>query len=317
MANVFHVSKPVTDNITYVNADAGVVIDIGDLLYYDGTYAQPASAQADGGTEAANQASAAPLYLGVANSARTGDETTDGEVAVITDRLFHFPCSSAAFEVGDSLAFVESGGGVALEDQKVVKTTDETLAIARVVKREASAVTKVWARFTSRVLPNNSAPDTSASLSSASLPVIVFNGATGINEIRVPTNLADALSIESSAGDIVVIDTTTGAVAVTITTSAASGLTLAGHVTMGDAKNVILNATTGTKIGTATSQKLGFWNATPVVQYSTTGTVTGFTAGSGTASKDDSTYTGNSGTKAYTVGDIVLALKTAGIMAAS
>lgn len=37
-------------------------------------------------------------------------------------------------------------------------------------------------------------------------------------------------------------------------------------ITMGDAKNVILNTTTGTKIGTATTQKLGFWNATPVVQ---------------------------------------------------
>ena len=37
-------------------------------------------------------------------------------------------------------------------------------------------------------------------------------------------------------------------------------------VTMGDAKNVILNTTTGTKIGTSTSQKLGFYNATPIVQ---------------------------------------------------
>ena len=33
-----------------------------------------------------------------------------------------------------------------------------------------------------------------------------------------------------------------------------------------DAKNFILNTTTGTKIGTATTQKLGFWNATPIVQ---------------------------------------------------
>ena len=37
-------------------------------------------------------------------------------------------------------------------------------------------------------------------------------------------------------------------------------------ITMGDAKNIIANATTGTKIGTATTQKIGFWNATPVVQ---------------------------------------------------
>ena len=52
-------------------------------------------------------------------------------------------------------------------------------------------------------------------------------------------------------------------------------------------------------------------------QQSTTGTTTGFTAGSGTAVNDDSTFTGNSGTAAYTVGDLVLALKNHGIIAAS
>lgn len=40
-------------------------------------------------------------------------------------------------------------------------------------------------------------------------------------------------------------------------------------VTLGDAKNIIANATTGTKIGTATTQKLSFWNAAPVVQPTT------------------------------------------------
>lgn len=98
------------------------------------------------------------------------------------------------------------------------------------------------------------------------LQTLTFNGATTANVVTIPTNLADALSLVSSAGDILVVDTTTGAVAITVTTSAASGLTLAGHTTIGDAKNIILNTTTGTKIGTAVGQKLGFWNATPVVQ---------------------------------------------------
>jgi hypothetical protein len=43
-------------------------------------------------------------------------------------------------------------------------------------------------------------------------------------------------------------------------------LILTGSITMADAKNIILNTTTGTKIGTATNQKIGFFNATPVVQ---------------------------------------------------
>jgi len=62
---------------------------------------------------------------------------------------------------------------------------------------------------------------------------------------------------------------------------------------------------------------LAFFGATPVGQQSTTGTTTGFVAGSGTAANDDSTYTGGNGTAAYTVGDIVLALKNLGILAAT
>jgi hypothetical protein len=37
-------------------------------------------------------------------------------------------------------------------------------------------------------------------------------------------------------------------------------------ITLADAKDIAVGTTTGTKIGTATSQKLGFYNATPVVQ---------------------------------------------------
>lgn len=80
--------------------------------------------------------------------------------------------------------------------------------------------------------------------------------------------------------------------------------------------SIISNTSGGIKIGTATNQKLGFFNKAPVAQQTTTGTTTGFTAGSGTASKSDSTYTGNTGTAAYTVGDIVLALKNLGFLAA-
>ena len=48
--------------------------------------------------------------------------------------------------------------------------------------------------------------------------------------------------------------------------------------------------------------------------HSATGDVTGFTAGSGTASKSDSVWGGASGSTKYTVGDIVTALKAAGIL---
>ena len=39
-------------------------------------------------------------------------------------------------------------------------------------------------------------------------------------------------------------------------------------MTIADAEDIVLATTTGSKIGTATSQKIGFWNATPLVQQS-------------------------------------------------
>lgn len=60
---------------------------------------------------------------------------------------------------------------------------------------------------------------------------------------------------------------------------------------------------------------IGLFGADPVPQQNTTGTTTGFTAGSGTTAHVDSTYTGNLGTTAYTMGDVVRALKKLGILA--
>ena len=88
-----------------------------------------------------------------------------------------------------------------------------------------------------------------------------------------------------------------------------------GNITIGDGINIITNTSNGTKIGTATGQKIGFYNATPVAQQDTTGTTTGFSQQSGTAVKAGSTFTGNVGSAAYTVGDIVKALKALGFLA--
>jgi len=49
----------------------------------------------------------------------------------------------------------------------------------------------------------------------------------------------------------------------------------ANTVTLADSTNLVLNTTTGTKIGTGTTQKLGFYNATPVVQGASVADATG------------------------------------------
>lgn len=118
----------------------------------------------------------------------------------------------------------------------------------------------------------------------------------------------------TAAGRALVDDATAAAQRTTLGVGTADSPTFGG-LTIADAGNIVLATGTGTKIGTATGQKIGFYNATPVIQQATTGTTTGFVAGSGTAAKDDSTFTGNVGSAAYTIGDIVRALKNLGLMA--
>ena len=48
-------------------------------------------------------------------------------------------------------------------------------------------------------------------------------------------------------------------------TDALPYLPLAGGA-LGDGANLVLGTTTGTQIGTSTTQKLGFWNAPPVTR---------------------------------------------------
>lgn len=97
------------------------------------------------------------------------------------------------------------------------------------------------------------------------------------------------------------------------TTTIPSGVTC--NLILGDTVDISVGTSTGTKIGAANTQKLGFWGATPTAQYATTGTTTGFTASTGTTVVSGSTFTGNTGTSAYTIGDVVAALKKSGIMA--
>jgi hypothetical protein len=83
-----------------------------------------------------------------------------------------------------------------------------------------------------------------------------------------------------------------------------------GNFNIGDAKNLIIGTTTGTKIGTATTQKISLWNATPIVQPTTGITESAFVENSGGVNvNDDSTFDG------YTLRQVVKALRDVGLLA--
>lgn len=97
----------------------------------------------------------------------------------------------------------------------------------------------------------------------------------------------------------------------------ASGATLnhailisAGDLKFADGCNIKFNTSTGTKIGTATTQKMGFFDATPVVQQAALTAVVG-TATDGTIGTND-TITNNIRTR---LGDLESRLATLGLVA--
>jgi hypothetical protein len=82
-----------------------------------------------------------------------------------------------------------------------------------------------------------------------------------------------------------------------------------GDTTWGDAVNMVFNTTNGTKIGTATTQKIGFWNAAPIVQPTTAVASATRTGGGGTALTDTDTFDG------YTIAQVIKALRNEGLLA--
>jgi hypothetical protein len=74
------------------------------------------------------------------------------------------------------------------------------------------------------------------------------------------------LAATPDATDIVPIEDSGVTKKISVTNLTAATLGLAGTKTVAEAVNLALGTTTGTKIGTATNQLLGFWNATPVDQ---------------------------------------------------
>ena len=104
-------------------------------------------------------------------------------------------------------------------------------------------------------------------------------------------------------------DTVTGLISTSAQTFAGIK-TFSSGIIIGDAGNVALNTTTGTKIGTATTQKLAFWNATPIVQPTTA--VSSATLSINSTAQPVYAATTYGG---YTMMQVVQALKNIGLLA--
>jgi hypothetical protein len=137
-------------NPIVISVDSATVIEIGDLVYLDTDDAKPASAQADQGSEASNQALFHTKFAGVAmQRSRSGD--TD-PIRVATTGVFEFPIASATVEIGALVGTTENGGGDALESQKAKGVGGAHLAIGRCARRVNPADVKVFVDIVSTVM---------------------------------------------------------------------------------------------------------------------------------------------------------------------
>lgn len=92
------------------------------------------------------------------------------------------------------------------------------------------------------------------------------------------------------------------------TLDVAGPATIRGLLTLADGADVSLGTGVGSVVGTAPTQKLSFWGATPDVQPTTAIAPAAFVPGGGIVA-DTATFDG------YTMGQVVAALRQAGLLA--
>lgn len=143
--------------------------------------------------------------------------------------------------------------------------------------------------------------------------------ATGSGEVGAPLGLMNVLNYVTTGKVILALrrmtsqtgnflscfDTDNSTVLASIDSAGAAlfpGLTI-------NAANITTDTSTGMKIGTATAQKLGFWNTAPNIQPTTAITAATFVANTSAIADDSATFDG------YTIGQVVAALRRAGLLA--
>jgi len=144
-------------------------------------------------------------FAGVAEAKVDNSAGSNGDLPVEVHRVGAFPF------IGTGFAQTSVGKKAYAIDNNTV-TLDPTTAGAVYI----GVISKYYSSTKVKVLLDPHASETQ-NADTLELNVLTFNGATGVNEIHLTTNLADALSIEDTAGDLVKFDTTTGTQILTIT----------------------------------------------------------------------------------------------------
>lgn len=135
------------------------------------------------------------------------------------------------------------------------------------------------------------------------VPIVLTSQGSGYVGLQPGSNANQAIRYRQANGSVIGSwDTTNKRLRVGDGSAPTSTLDIVGDFTLQDASNVIIGTTAGTKIGTSTTQKIAFFNSTPVVQPTNTAEIgnllstLGLRANGGTwgaTTSGNAAYTGN------------------------
>lgn len=166
----------------------------------------------------------------------------------------------AVTPVKGSRSFPNLASDVATIDAATITTA--TITTATIATSALTAITGRTLTLTA-TLATDEVLKIAQHASATASPFQVCVGTDAEPKVRIATDG----KIEFGAGGVTAVDTNIyRAAANTLKTD--DEFFFGANVTILDGLNVILGTTTGTKIGTATTQKIGFFNATPVVKPS-------------------------------------------------
>lgn len=211
---------------------------------------------------------ASSLGVSVAREVQAALNLTDsisGEGSVNTDAVVVAQGTVTTATLGYSQTVTWNAGAVAFTAMKVAVTDTASAAGSLLLDLQVGGFTKTSVGKGGQILTYNSNDGTNyergfiryasnvleigheaSGTGTASRVVRIKAGASG--QINILIDSVQYFNVGGAAGDGV------------------WGVTSTGVLSAGDGYNMSFGTTTGTKIGTAVSQKIGFFNATPVVQ---------------------------------------------------
>ena len=136
--------------IIRVAVDSSTEIAMGDMLFLDTDDAKPAASETWNTDQPTTAGAFNNHFLGIAQAdhAAGSGAVTDFPIDISPLAVYEMDCDSETHEVGDMLTPPKATGN-ALLSAKLKKTATAAAACARCVRRDATAQTRVLARFQS------------------------------------------------------------------------------------------------------------------------------------------------------------------------